>query len=144
MVRIRRARPDEAPALFAIWEAAVAATHQFVSPGDLAEFAAIVRDQYLPAADIRVAVDADDRPIAFMGATGASLDALFVDPSVHGEGVGTALVEHHCARHGSVDVDVNEQNAGAVAFYLARGFRRVGRAERDSSGKPYPILHLRR
>lgn len=39
-------------------------------------------------------------------------------------------------------VDVNEQNAQAVGFYMHMGFSIVGRSETDPDGKPYSILHL--
>ena len=39
-------------------------------------------------------------------------------------------------------VDVNEQNEQAVGFYKNYGFETVHRSELDSSGKPYPTLHM--
>jgi putative acetyltransferase len=30
-----------------------------------------------------------------------------------------------------------------LAFYLQNGFVQAGRSERDSAGRPFPILHLR-
>jgi len=39
-------------------------------------------------------------------------------------------------------VDVNEQNDQALGFYKGNGFKVISRSEMDSSGKPYPILHL--
>lgn len=41
-------------------------------------------------------------------------------------------------------LDVNEQNEQAVGFYLHMGFEVAGRSELDGTGKPYPLLHLRR
>jgi len=31
-----------------------------------------------------------------------------------------------------------------LAFYLSKGFRRIGRSETDAMGRPFPILHLAR
>jgi len=39
-------------------------------------------------------------------------------------------------------VDVNEQNEQAVGFYQHFEFEIIGRSELDSSGKPYPTLHM--
>lgn len=39
-------------------------------------------------------------------------------------------------------VDVNEQNAGAHAFYKKYGFVQTGRSELDGAGKPYPLIHM--
>jgi putative acetyltransferase len=52
-------------------------------------------------------------------------------------------VDHARALHGELTVDVNEQNAAAVAFYQACGFVNEGRSELDESGRPYPLLHMR-
>ncbi|MCX8530938.1 GNAT family N-acetyltransferase [Chryseobacterium luquanense] len=38
--------------------------------------------------------------------------------------------------------DVNEQNEQAVDFYKKCGFETTSRSELDSSGKPYPTLHM--
>lgn len=41
-------------------------------------------------------------------------------------------------------VDVNEQNPQALHFYLHMGYRITGRDALDSTGRPFPILHLSR
>ena len=143
MTRIRGSRADDAPRLFEIWQAAVAATHDFVGAADKAEIADIVREQYLPNAPLWVAVDEADRPLGFMGMTGAVMDSLFIDPAHHGRGIGRAMVEHARSIAPELSVDVNEQNESAVAFYRHLGFRQVGRSPTDDSGRPYPLLHLR-
>ncbi len=141
-MRIRASRASDIPVMFDIWRDAVAATHHFLSDEDRKFFAAIVRDQYLPAMPFTVAVDEEDRPVAFLGMTEAKIDSLFVAPDRHGEGIGRRLIEHARQQHGALTVDVNEQNDGAVGFYERMGFRRIGRSETDDSGRPYPLLHL--
>jgi putative acetyltransferase len=69
---------------------------------------------------------------------------LFVDPVFHGRGVGTALLDHALAIELGVTVDANEQASNALPFYLARGFRIVGRSQSDGEGRPYPLVHLAR
>ena len=39
---------------------------------------------------------------------------------------------------------MNEQNVAARGFYEALGFAVVGRSPMDDTGRPYPILHMRR
>ena len=80
-------------------------------------------------------------PAAFMGITGAHLDALFAAPEYFGRGAGAALMREALAR-GVRSVDVNEQNPRARRFYEKHGFQTAGRRETDDCGKPYPLLRM--
>ncbi len=150
--RIRRAYPGETEDLFAIWEAAVAATHDFIAPADREFYAELVRERYLPRARISVAAGAGDEPLGFMGMAAEHIEALFVHPDHARRGIGRALVAHARKPPGwrgvtgglrAVRVDVNEQNWPARAFYARLGFTPAGRSRLDACGRPYPILHLR-
>jgi putative acetyltransferase len=142
MIPIRPSRPEDAPALFAIWLAAVRSTHDFLTEGDIRFYAGLVRDQYLPSAQLLVAVDGGDAPVGFMGMTKRKIDTLFVDPAWHGKGIGRALIARALESGPDLTVDVNEQNRAARAFYEHLGFRQVGRSALDDSGRPFPLLHL--
>lgn len=140
-ISIRRSVLGDRDALFEIWHAAVTATHDFLTADDIAFYARVVREDYLPLADFWVAVDGD-RPVGFIGVTEANIDALFVDPRRHGEGIGRALVQHVWARGGGETVDVNEANTAARGFYERLGYRIVGRSPFDDTGRPFPLLNL--
>lgn len=142
-VTLRPKTAADVAALFDIWKRAVLATHRFLTPDDYAEFCVQVEQLYLPLAELEV-VEADGAVVGFLGMSDSKVDSLFLDPAVHGRGVGRAVMEAVFARHPLVTLDVNEQNAGARAFYERLGFRQIGRSAVDSSGKPYPILHLER
>jgi putative acetyltransferase len=144
MTTIRSSKPSDLPFLFDIWHAAVRATHTFLTEQDIAFYAEQVRDAYLPSCSFQVAVGDSDQPRGFLGMTGSKIDALFIDPAHHGQGIGRALVDHAASLSHGLRVDVNEQNQGACAFYRKLGFRQVGRSELDDSGRPFPILHLER
>lgn len=139
-ITIRRPRADEQDRLFAIWAAAVDATHHFLLPEDRAFFAGLVRDAYLPQATLWVA--AGEEPLGFLGIDGRSVEALFVDPAHHGKGIGRALLARAMEAGRPLTVDVNEQNEGARRFYERSGFRVVGRSPLDGTGRPYPLLHM--
>lgn len=143
MVTIRVSTHEDAPRLFAIWRSSVEATHDFLSPEDLVAISELVRDTYLPSAEFWLAVDGDDRPLAFMGLSEAHIDALFVSADNRGRGIGRALIAQALSLAGPLSVDVNAQNLQAVDFYLRQGFHETGRSERDSDGRPYPLLHMR-
>jgi putative acetyltransferase len=68
---------------------------------------------------------------------------LFVDEHFQGQGVGRFLVHQTMKMKGNeLRVDVNEQNEDAARFYAKMGFVQTGRSELDSSGNPFPLLHL--
>ncbi|HWR84880.1 MAG TPA: acetyltransferase [Rhodoglobus sp.] len=143
-VALRAARADDHDALLAVWRGAVEATHDFLTPDDVAFYAEAVA-RYLPVmSDLRVAADAGDRPVGFLAQDGGEIHMLFVAPQAQGGGIGTALLEDVAREHPVLRVDVNEQNPSGRRFYAARGFEQVGRSETDGEGRPFPLLHLRR
>jgi len=141
-ITIRKSTLDDVERLFDVWHSAVEATHDFLIPEDHAEIAALVRDQYLPVADLDVAIDENGLPLAFMGMTGNEIDALFVHADARGTGVGRLMVEHAFATGPVIRTEVNEQNGQGVAFWEHMGFRRIGRTEIDGQGRPYPLLQM--
>ncbi len=140
-VSLRRSRPEDREALFAIWESAVRETHDFVSEADLAMYADLLRERYLPANIVTVALR-DTVPVGFVGVRDNRIEALFVHAGAHRQGIGRRLVEQCLRRRTVLHVDVNEQNEGARRFYEQLGFRPIGRSRLDGCGRPYPILHL--
>lgn len=128
--------------LAAVWESAVRATHRFLAETDITRLRLLVREQYLPSAKLVGVRDASEW-MAFMGVSDDMLEALFVRPELHRQGIGRMLVEHAIRDLGVVRVDVNEQNPGAVAFYERMGFVVTARSEVDGQGEAFPILHMR-
>lgn len=140
---IRAGNAADVPRALEIWRAAVNATHGFLSAEDRIEIDRVVAEQFLPNVPLWLAVDDADRPQGFLVMDGEMIDALFVDPAVHGLGVGTALVDHALALAPNALVDASEQASNAAPFYEARGFVRTGRSETDPQGRPYPVIHFR-
>ena len=141
--RIRASRADDVAQLLEVWRRSVDATHDFLTSEDRKAIDRIVADDYLPSAELMVAVDESDAPVAFLGGSRREIESLFVDPAVHGQGVGRLLVQHFASlAEGELRVDVNEQNAGARAFYERLGFRFDGRSPDDGDGRPYSLLHM--
>ncbi|WP_368858781.1 GNAT family N-acetyltransferase [Cellulomonas sp. GbtcB1] len=129
----------------AVRRRAVLATRDFLAPGDVDRYEGVVRVG-LPALTVTLA-ERQGRVLGFVTVTvagdGARVEMLFVDPDVHGSGVGSTLLGHATAGRPVVELAVNEQNHGARAFYARRGFVEVGRSALDGDGGPYPLLPLR-
>jgi putative acetyltransferase len=139
---LRPASPHDTEALVRVWRRAVEATHHFLAVGDVDRYEPVVRGA-LPGLAVIVA-ERSGRAVGFAAAGGGRVEMLFVDPDVHGTGVGSALLARVTAGRPVVDLDVNEGNPGARAFYERRGFVVVGRSAVDGEGRPHPVLHLRR
>lgn len=139
---ISKPTPSDYNELTAVWEAAVRASHNFLSESDLYALKPLVRNEYLKNVDLYCIRDDKQNIIAFIGLSGKKIEMLFVRPDVKGKGLGRQLLNYAVNLKEANLVDVNEQNTQAVNFYEHYGFKPIGRDSVDAMGKPYPILHL--
>ncbi|RMH98574.1 acetyltransferase [Stutzerimonas nitrititolerans] len=139
---IRQATNADHPLLLNIWQRSVRATHHFLQESDIEELLPQLRDNYLPAVELWVAVDTEDSPLGFIGLNENHVEMLFIEPDLRGKGIGRALLDHARSSRQQMSVDVNEQNPEAVGFYLHYGFVQTGRSPLDGEGRPFPLLHL--
>lgn len=139
--RLRSAEELDLDDLTDLWERAARTSHGFMADHDFADAAPYVRDALLPSMDVWVVEDGTG-PLGFAGARTEAglthLELLYVDPSAHGRGIGTALVDH--VRPTSVEVYAG--NAQGLGFYAARGFRPLRSHTHDAFGRPFPVVHL--
>jgi putative acetyltransferase len=142
-MNIRRAIPTDRDILLDIWLRSVRATHTFLSEDDVQTFLPLVRDVALAELDVWVLCSDSGAPMGFLGMSGSKMEALFLAPEFLRRGGGRRLVRHAQELHGELTVDVNEQNPAACRFYEACGFVVEGRSELDSTGRPFPLLHMR-
>ncbi len=133
--------PDN-DAVFNLWEASVRATHLFLSEEDIAFLVPLVREA-LPAHELWCTRDEHGVPTAFLCVEGVKIEMLFVHPDHRGHGLGRRLTDFARTQFGATHVDVNEQNTQAVGFYERLGFKTFDRSALDSTGKPFPILHMK-
>ncbi|BFO02363.1 acetyltransferase [Pseudomonas guariconensis] len=139
---IRQATNADHPHLLNIWLRSVRATHHFLKESDIEELLPQLRDIYLPAVELWVAVDAEDCPLGFVGLNENHVEMLFIESGLRGKGIGRTLLDHARGSRSQMSVDVNEQNPDAVGFYLHYGFIQTGRSPLDGEGRPFPLLHL--
>lgn len=149
---MKKLGPDSHLELVEIWAAAVKATHDFLSLEDFEFFHSRIASDYLPTVELYGAFftrgEVPDKCLGFMGLArnpednALHIEMLFIDPAWHRQGIGKAMMDHAKGMSQKLMLDVNEQNGGALGFYLKQGFAVIGRSERDPGGKPYPLLHL--
>jgi putative acetyltransferase len=143
---IRRSQPIDRPSLLALWERSVRATHGFLTDEDIAFYRPLVAEILAgDSLEVWVLADASKVPIGFLGLSAHSIEALFLEPAHQRRGWGRRLVAHaQQLVGGALTVDVNEENHAARSFYEAIGFAVVGASPLDGTGRPHPLLHLRR
>ena len=140
---VRQGTPTDVPRALAIWRDAVDATHGFLTPEDRREIDRMGAEKFLPNAQLWLVDDRLGRAVGFLVMDGQMIDALFVDSSLHGQGYGTALLDHALTLAPGVTVEASEQASNALPFYEAKGFVRTGRSETDPQGRPYPLIQLK-
>jgi putative acetyltransferase len=131
------------PRVVEVWEASVRATHHFLTEADIQFFKPLVRDELPHVAQLACMRDGEGQVAGFIGLEQNKVEMLFVHPSWRGQGIGRRLMTYAVTTLGATMVDVNEQNMQALDFYLRMGFEVIGRSALDSTGKPFPLLHLR-
>lgn len=141
LYQIRLAEAEDYPKIMEIWESAVTATHDFLTEEDFNYFKEAIPKDYLPQLDVYL-ISEDDEAKGFASVAGDTLEMLFIHNDARGKGYGKKLYEWMKETTGLTKVDVNEQNPQAIGFYEKMGFKRVGRSEKDGSGKNYPLIHM--
>ena len=140
---ISEVKPNEHDILLDIWESSVRATHHFLKEENILFFKQTIHEhKYFEMVEIACVRDTNNHILGFLGTSEDNLEMLFVHADAIGKGVGKALLKHAIQVAQVTKVDVNEQNEKAVGFYLHHGFKTISRSELDSTGKPFPILHM--
>lgn len=129
--------------LLKIWEASVRATHHFLSERDIQSLKLLVEAGLRAIPSLSIISSEEDSPLGFMGVEGAKIEMLFIHPQARGFGLGRKMIEHAIHELGADSVDVNEQNAQGVGFYIHMKFEVVSRAPVDGQGNPFPLLGMK-
>lgn len=138
---IRDYQTQDTEALVDIWLRASATAHPFLKPEFIASEAENLRSVYLKHARTWV-IEVDGRVVGFAAVVDKALAGLFLDPRVHGRGLGRALVDTALQHTGSLSVEVFEKNTGARGFYAAYGFEGRKTSVHGPTGET--VLHLHR
>lgn len=141
-MEISQATAEDLPHLFEVWESSVRATHDFLGEQDIQDLIPLVQAGLKSFEPIFCLRNEAGIPYAFLGVEGPKIEMLFVRAQWRHQGAGSLLTRFAMESLGATQVDVNEQNPQAIGFYQHFGFLQTGRSPLDSSGNPFPILHL--
>ncbi|OTG80644.1 GNAT family N-acetyltransferase [Acinetobacter sp. ANC 4648] len=129
--------------LLNIWEKSIRATHDFLNEQQILQIQElIIKHHYFDHVQL-FHVEREQKIVGFIGLAYDKIEMLFIAPQYFHQGIEATLIQHAVSL-GIHEVDVNEQNVKALAFYQQYGFRQFARSELDAEGNPFPILHLRR
>ena len=129
LARAAKAHWNYPPEWLASWRADLAITAEMIDRHPT--FVAVVGGEIVGVCQLQ---EADER---------AMLEHVWVDPAVHGKGVGRALVKH--AREEAPGVMMVVADPNAVGFYIKLGARRVGDIAGPMPGAPerkLPLLEI--
>lgn len=115
MITLRPSESRDASRILEIWSKAVDATHGFLLPADRVAIGEEV-EAFLPQAPLTLAVDVSDRPLGFMFLHEGHMEALFIDPDHHGQGIGKVLVQRALALHPALTRTSTNRTPGPLVF----------------------------
>lgn len=134
-VVIRPYDATDLDALLDVWEAASRLAHPFMTDDFLAQGRRDIPSIYIPNAETWVA----ERAGALVGFIALLPDnevgAIFVQPGLHGHGIGRALMDKAHGLRGTLEAEVFAANTIGRRFYDAYGFVEVDRRLHDETGQ---------
>ena len=143
MCHLNTPQKKEYPALLAVWESSVRATHHFLKKDVIEFFKKTIQEKdVFSHVSLTCARDINNNILGIMGVSEDNLEMLFIDSRFIGRGIGKLLLNHAMSNLNLTKVGVNEQNIHALKFYEHFGFKVTSRPEHDEMGKPYPVLHM--
>ena len=102
--------------LLDVWEQASRLAHPFLDDAFFRRERKAIVDVYLPMTETWVYL-VEARVVGFIALLGDEVGALFVDPALHGQGIGRALMDHARALRAQLEVEVFKANAIGRRFY---------------------------
>ena len=143
IIKLEQVNDKQKKEIDEVWRSAVINSHDFLSNEVIKSIEPEVLQGVSTVQSLYIQED-NDRIISFMGIEDYKIEMLFIHNDYRNKGLGTKLVEFSFEKENVDEVDVNEQNSSGLAFYKKVGFIQYDRTEFDESGRPYPIIHMKR
>lgn len=139
-VDIRHYEPTDLDAVLDTWEVATRLAHPFMSNEFIALERINVAEIYMPNTDTWVA-ELNGKVRGFVALMGNEVGAIFLDPELHGNGIGKALMDKAQSLHRSLELEVFVVNKRGRHFYEKYGFIQVAESMHEPTGQP--VLRLK-
>ena len=120
-ITIRQYNPADLNAVLDSWEVATRFAHPFMTEVFIAQERNNTAEMYLPNTETWVA-EINGKVKGFIALMGNEVGALFLQPSLHGMGIGRLLMDKARELHGDLEVDVFKKNTVGRHFYSKYGF----------------------
>lgn len=131
---IRDFETKDTDAVIEVWRSATAVAHPFLASDFIESEASNLRNIYLVHAQTRV-IEENGKASGFIAMIGNEIGGLFLDPTLHGRGLGRAMVDDVAKQHGTLEVEVFERNSVGRRFYDSYGFQPIGTSLHEPTGE---------
>lgn len=128
-MRVRSARPEDAPALGFILSNWIDETPWMPRIHTQQEDEGFVT-HLIKTQEVLVAIDPD--PLGFLAIQDTHITALYLKADARGQGVGTALLDRAKSTRNHLSLWTFQANEGAQQFYLREGFTTVARTDGEN------------
>jgi len=136
---IRKSREADIEQILDIWLSASIKAHSFVGSEFWRSKVSEMRDMYIPASETFV-FEVDEQVAGFYCLYGSTLAAVFVSPSLQGQGIGSALIDDAKSRRTCLQLSVYSQNVPSINFYKKHGFISLTEQIDEQTGHPEFIM----
>jgi len=132
-IEIRHFEKNDLDELLKTWENASRLAHSFMNEEFFDNERHNIPNLYIPNADTWVAC-CDSKVVGFIALVGNEVGGLFVDPALHGTGIGKSLMDKAQSLHEDLAVDVFKENKIGRRFYDRYGFKFIEEKTWDQTG----------
>jgi len=136
---IREYREADIDHILDIWLSASIKAHSFVGSKFWQSKVSEMRELYIPASETFV-YEVEEQIAGFYCLYGNTLAAVFVSPSLQGQGIGSALMDDAKSRRSCLQLSVYSQNAPSIRFYKKHGFIALNEQIDEQTGHPEFIM----
>lgn len=131
---IRKYKDSDVDAVVSVWRTASDLAHPFLSKAFQDKEQGNVRNVYPQFAQIWVK-EIDGKTVGFIALIENEVGAIFLDPKLHGQGLGREMMDYAIQQKGSVTLDVFKENALGRRFYDRYGFVAIKEYQHADSGQ---------